>query len=199
MTRSRLVKKLGLALLAVAVFGLSYYLGARHGRPLVNHLQAVELPDPEPVPPFKLRDALGFDFTEKDFIGFWNFVMAGDLSEPECRPLLNRYVLAWNMLAAHPKLQKRTRVVFLHTGAPLSDEDLRQRIHFYNPRFTAAQGSPAALAPLVKALGIPAQEVRHCDPDRSVVGLVDPKGRLLALFTGLTDPRVIARDLQYFQ
>ncbi len=199
MTRSRLFKKLGLALAALAVFGFSYYLGARHGRPLVHHLQAVELPEPGPVPPFRLRDALGFDFTEKDFIGYWNFVMAGDLTEAQCRPLLDRYVLAWNLLAAHPKLQRRTRVVFLHTGALLADEELRRRIHFHNPRFTAAQGAPQALAPLVETLGIPDREARHCDPDRSVVGLVGPRGRLLALFTGITDPKVIAKDLQYFQ
>jgi hypothetical protein len=55
---------------------------------------------------------------------------------------------------------------------------------------------------LARQLGITETELAgeiECDPQNSVVALINPDGYLLALFTAVTDPSVIARDLRFFQ
>lgn len=202
MKRARLGTKLLFALSALAVFATSYYLGNRYARPGGTDLQAFALPQPQKIQPFQLRDKNGEMFDARSFEGHWNFVMAGDLKHEECRSLLVRYVLAWNHLAAKPKLQKKTRVVFLDTADPLPSQELKTLIEFFNPAFTAVNGKREEWAKLAAQLGISRQSIDSgipCDSRNGVVALINPDGYLLALFTAVTDPATIASDLLFFQ
>ena len=203
MRRAGLGTKLLFALAALAVFATSYYLGNRYARPGRVDLQAFELPQPQKIHPFRLNDKNGKVFDAQALRGHWNFVMAGDLEHPECRSLLVRYVLAWNYLATDPKLQKRTRVVFVDTrDPPLPSEELKKLIEFFNPTFTAVNGSPPEWKRLLAQLGFPRQSLEkgiECDSQNGVVALINPDGYLLALFTAVTDPAVIASDLRFFR
>ncbi len=197
------LSRLFFALAAVAVFTFSYYLGNRYAHPRRGQIQAFAFPDPVKVAPFRLVDKEGNPFTEADLLGHWNFVVTGDLDRGQCRTLLFRYVLAWNDLAARPKLQRKTRVVFLALGRKSrSPAELKKFIDFFNLAFTAIDGAPAQKEALARQLGVPESALRdgvRCDSQNGVVALIDPKGFLLALFTGVTDPAVIAHDLRYFQ
>ncbi len=203
MRTGNLVSKLLFALAALAVFTFSYYLGNRYARPGHDRLQAFVFPEPQQVVPFRLVDKNGAPFTENAFRGHWNFVVTGDLEQERCRPLLFRYVLAWNYLANEPKLQEKTRVVFLDLGRePRTPEELKQFIDFYNPAFTAIDGDAGQKRRLARQLGVPEAALERgvqCDSQNGVVALISPDGVLLALFTGVTDPAAIARDLRFFQ
>jgi len=199
----KVLVKLLFALAALSVFAFSYYLGNRYARPGHDSLQAFVLPEPQKIEAFKLVDKEGRVFDEKSFEGHWNFVMAGDLRDENCRSLLVRYVLAWNYLASDPKLQKKTRVVFLDmTDPPKSDGQLKSEIDFFNPAFTAVDGPDPERRKLARQLGISKAVLDRgieCDSQNSVVALINPDGYLLALFTAVTDPAVIAKDLRFFQ
>ncbi len=203
MSTRRILTKLLFAVAAVTVFGVSYYLGNRYARPGAAELQAFVFPDPKPLEAFRLLDKKGDPFTPASFKGHWSFLVTGNLDDERCRPLLFHYVLAWNHLAGNPKLQQQTRVVFLDMArTPRTPEQLRRFIDFYNPAFTAVTGPWETRARLARRLGVSQQALETgvgCDPENGVVGLVDPEGVLLALFTGVTDPAAIAHDLKFFQ
>ena len=199
----KILVKLLFALAALSVFVFSYYLGNRYARPGHDSLQAFVLPEPQKITPFRLVDKEGKIFNENSFEGYWNFVMAGDLKDEKCRSLLVRYVLAWNYLAADPKLQKKTRVVFLNmTNPPLTAGQLKAGIDFFNPAFTTLDGPDTERRKLARQMGISRTTLdrgTECDSQNSVVALINPDGYLLALFTAVTDPAVIAKDLRFFQ
>ena len=197
--QKKIVPKLVFALLAVIVFIASYYLGNQYARPLTKEISATVLPRPENVGDFQLKDKYGEAFTGESFKNFWNFVIVGNLYDGGCDSLLRLYIMAWNNLADKPQLQKMTRVVFVQTGATTPDDagKLKQAIEFYNPAFTAVFGDEREIQKLGKHIGLPASSTT-CAPDASIVALINPKGYLLALFTGITNPMHIARDLQYF-
>lgn len=194
----KLAPKLLFALLAALVFIASYYLGNQYARPLLKNMDATVLPTPQKVTNIAFTDENGQIFTAASFRDFWNFVLVGNLDDEGCDSLLRLYVSAWNYLAVKPALQKSTRVVFVHTGGnPAETKELKQRIDFYNPAFTALRGDQREIQKLEKQIGL-TSDTTHCHLESSTVALINPEGYLLALFTGAKDPAQIASDLQYF-
>ncbi|WP_456373327.1 SCO family protein [Thiolapillus sp.] len=195
----RLTIKFLLAIMAALIFSLSYYLGNRYARPLMTDLQAWTFPEPKRIGPFRLTDEQGRIFTQESLRGHWNFLMAGNLADPGCDELLRLYVFAWNRLAHDRLLQKQTRVVFLQTTA-MPQAELKQDIEFYNPAFTALSGTQEEMKSLAGQMGLPTSRSlpSSCNIKKSAVALINPDGFLVALFTGLTDPVVIAHDQQFF-
>ena len=119
-------------------------------------------------------------------------------------PVHNVYYLlsyAWNRLAHIPRLQQNTRIVFVALdNENLPAAQLKRFIEFYNPDFTALSGSNTNLEYLVDQLGLTGEtsfNQIYCDDRTTVVGLVDPRGYLVARFVGISDPRIIARDLEF--
>lgn len=196
--QKKIFPKLLFALLAAVVFIASYYLGNQYARPVTKDISATVLAQPEKISDFQLTDDDGEVFTPRSFESFWNFVIVGNLQAPSCDSLLRLYVMAWNNLAHKPALQKKTRVVFVHSGADLKKpEQLKQAIAFFNPAFVAVSGAEEAVQRLAQQLGLHNGKT-SCATDSNTVALISPDGYLLALFTGATDPVRIARDLQYF-
>ncbi|WP_296802893.1 SCO family protein [Thiolapillus sp.] len=196
--QKKIAPKLLFALFAVLIFIASYYLGNQYARPLVKDISATVLPRPEKIGGFVLTDKDGKVFTADSFKNFWNFVVVGNLYDGGCDSLLRLSVSAWNRLAANPALQKTTRIVFVQAAAgPDGTEKLKQAIEFYNPAFTAVSGDKREIQKLGQQIGLYTDNP-GCNPESSVVALINPEGYLLALFTGSDNPAEIARDLQYF-
>ena len=195
----RLTIKFLLAIMAAVIFALSYYLGNRYGRPMMADLQIWAFPEPQGVAGFTLEDKNGDIFNRESLEGHWNFLMAGDLEDPGCRKLLRLYVFAWNRLAHDMPLQKQTRVVFLQT-TPMPRADMKQAVEFFNPAFTAISGDAKEMQRITRQIGLPDTGLlpSSCSIEKSAVALINPDGFLVALFTGLTDPVVIAHDQQFF-
>jgi len=196
--QKKILPKLLFAVFAVGIFVASYYLGNQYARPLTHDLGATVLPQPEKIREFHLVDKNGDPFTSQSLKNFWNFVIVGSLQDTGCDSLLRLYVQAWNNLAHKPALQRQTRVVFIDPGLSAQQpEQWKQAIEFYNPAFTAVSGEQEEIRKLGRQIGL-FTETTACSTSGSVVALINPEGYLLALFTGETDPRRIAADLEFF-
>jgi protein SCO1/2 len=93
------------------------------------------------------------------------------------------------------------QVIFISVD-PARDtpEHLAAFAGFFDPSFIGATGNDDALAPLVKNLGIHYQRVEgkkkesYTMDHTASVFLVDPKGRLKAVFSWPHDPQAMAKD-----
>ena len=187
------------AILGLVVFLFSYQLGNRYAQPDKPDTSAFVLPEPIAIEAFSLIDEDGAAFNSGDLKGSWTLVMPGDHRLASCKQLMTRYVLAWNRLANDKPLQNMTRVAFL-TLAPTdqSNNGLKSFIEFMHPDFVGLSGEEDEVRGFAAQLGLADSNDKLilCDKLDSIVALINPQGQLSALFTGISDPAIIAHDLE---
>ncbi len=187
------------AILGLAVFLFSYQLGNRYAQPEKPDTSAYLLPEAIALMPFSLTDEEGAAFDTADFKNYWTLVIVGDHQHAGCKRLLTLYVLAWNRLAHDRPLQNMTRVAFLSLAASgYTVSELKSYIEFMHPDFIALTGDKADLDQLSVQLGLPEDDNKsvQCSEQNGIVALINPDSELNALFTGISDPAVIAHDLE---
>lgn len=192
--------KVILALFGMAIFAFSYQLGNRYANRGKATLVANILTRPVLLTQLHFIDKNGEPFNVDSFSPYWNVLIGGNHKLQACKDLVTAYVLAWNRLSHLPELQKSTRIVFyLLDPGNTPPGELKSFIDFYNPDFTAVSGDRPGVQYLAEQLGLPGKEDSdhiYCESQASVVGLVNPQGYLVATFTGSSEPRAIAHDLQ---
>lgn len=197
--QSKILSKITFAVLGLAVFLFSYQLGNRYAQPEKPDTTALLLDDPIPLKTISLIDEEGAPFHTRNLEKHWTLVIIGDHRLDSCRQLLTRYVLTWNRLAHDESLQSMTRVAFLSLSpGEISPDELKSTIEFAHPDFIALTGKQDDLRQFAVQLGLSqaAEKPVECSDLDSIVSLIDPDARIRAIFTGLTDPAVIARDLE---
>jgi protein SCO1/2 len=149
--------------------------------------------DAVPLPAFALHRTNG-TLTNADLLGHWTLLDFGYTYCPDICP---------TTLATLKEV--KTRLAVNGTTAPQfvfvsvdpardSPERLGEFVRFFDPGFIGVTGDDAALAPLVKHLGVSYQRLDAMDKklyvvDHSaVVYLIDPQGRLKATFSWPHDP-----------
>lgn len=164
-----------------------------------SQLSATVINDDKPLPAFSLARA-GSPLTNNDLLGHWSLLFFGYTHCPD---------VCLTSLAALKDMRSRLQaagvalpqVIFVSVDAARdTPKRLAEFVTFFDPSFIGATGNDAALAPLVKNLGVFYQRkegkkkgsytVNHT----SSVFLVDPKGRLKAIFSWPHDPQVMAKD-----
>ena len=84
--------------------------------------------------------------------------------------------------------------------APASqpNTELKSFIEFVHPDFVGLSGEEDDARQFAAQLGLAESENKYlqCNELDSIVALIDPEGQLNALFTGISDPVTIARDLE---
>jgi len=195
--------KIAIALLAVLMFYIGLQLGTLYQRETLENLSATVLPEPWTVEPFKLIDQDGQPFTADNLRAQWDFLFFGYTHCPDvCPTTLAMLSRVYNRLAARPKLQARTRVLFVSVD-PARDtpEQLKGFVSYFGPEFLGVTGSEAEIEKVTSQLNIYYQ--RHAPPegsedyavDHSASLLVaDPQGRIRAVFAGVYDPAAVAAD-----
>jgi protein SCO1/2 len=149
--------------------------------------------DATPLPPFELRRSDG-KLNNTDLLGHWTLLSFGYTFCPDiCPTTLATLKEVKSQLAMRGAAEPQ--VIFVSVD-PARDtpEQLAAFTRFFDPAFVGATGDDAALATLVKHLGV--QYQRHEGPDQqryvvdhsAVVYLVDPQGRLKATFSWPHDP-----------
>lgn len=138
-------------------------------------------------------------FHLQDLTEHWSLLILGDHRHDSCKQFMTRYVLAWNRLAHDKQLQDMTRAVFL-TLAPVSQsrDELKSFIEFIHPVFVGLAGAEGEAQRFAVQLGLAAAEtgsVQCADLD-TIVALINPQSQLSALFTGISEPAIIAHDLE---
>lgn len=193
----RLLLAVGLALALAA--GALVWRGMQgpHPQPL---LAAVDLQPPAPLPAFVLQKPEGGTFTNNDLAGRWSIIFFGYTYCPDiCPTALTTLVQMRNELVRQGATPPQ--VVFISVD-PKRDqpEVLRQYASSFDSAFLSVSGSDAALASLVKHLGV--YYFRHDkdgDPhyvvDHSAgLYLIDPQGRWRAFFPPPQEGQKLAAD-----
>jgi protein SCO1/2 len=193
-----------LTLLALAGLGAGLWLGL--GRldpappPPPTLVGGTLLPQPRPLEPFRLTAHDGTPFELSSLEGHWSFLTFGYTQCPDVCPMV---LTTLNAVAARiPDRTPRPEFVFVSVD-PERDtpEQLGRYVAYFNPAFRGVTGPDPALQRLTGQLGVLYARAEQQDTamgylvDHSAsVLLIDPAGRLAAVFSAPQDPAAMARD-----
>lgn len=173
--------------------------------------QATLLPEAKPVQPFKLEDASGQAFTNKQLEGHWSMVFFGYTHCPDvCPTTLQTLATTLKHMSQTDPEQELPQVIFISVDPERDSMDrLKQYVGYFNNKFIGVSGDPTQLQALSSQLGIIYAKVKTgSDGDYLVdhsaaILLFDPDGQLRALFSVPHDPDKISRDFlaikKYFE
>lgn len=152
-----------------------------------------------PLSPFNLVDSNGNKFVEKSLNGHWNLMFFGYTTCPDvCPATLSLVREAWQKFdGKYP-----ARFIFVSVN-PIDDNTnhLKEFLGNYHPDFMGLTGPSQEIAKLSQQLNIIAEKSIDQDTGISRIDhtaalmLVDPRGRLKAIFTPPLDANAIVNDL----
>lgn len=159
-----------------------------------------------PLPKFSLVDHNGETFGKPRVKDHWSFLFFGYTHCPDiCPTTLNALDQAMQTIEKNSE-DADPRVVFISVD-PARDtpEKLQDYVSYFNPEFIGVTGEPAALRTLTSDLGIVSAKILNPrdsknDPDNYLVDhsasimLIDPQGRLAAVFGAPHEPDSLAAD-----
>jgi protein SCO1/2 len=156
---------------------------------------------PRSLPAFELVDQHGASFGPDSLRGRWSFVFFGFVNCPDICPTTLATLAAARDALEDLSAAKRPGVVLVSVD-PGRDTPpvLATYVAHFDPSFTGVTGPPSALDALADALGVavvvgPEDDDGNYAVDHSAaVFLVDPKARVVALFTTPHEAPAIARD-----
>lgn len=189
-----------LALLGAALALRTRYSGPAPAIPPAgSQLSATLINDMQPLPAFSLVRA-GGTVTNADLEGHWTLMFFGYTHCPD---------VCLTGLAAMNDMRNRLKaagvvppqVIFISVD-PARDTPahLATFVGLFDSSFIGVTGNDAALAPLVKNLGVHYQRAEGQDKNRYTVDhstsafLIDPKGRLKAVYSWPHDPKTMAEE-----
>jgi protein SCO1/2 len=163
--------------------------------------QALLFEEARPLPDFALVDHAGRPFGPERLHGRWTFLFFGFVNCPDvCPTTLTTLAAARKSLADLPERERpAVTLVSVDPGRDTPDVLARYVTHF-DPSFTGVTGSQDAIGALTAGLGVavvigPADAEGNYSVDHTAaIFLVDPQGRLAALFGGPHEAGRIARD-----
>jgi protein SCO1/2 len=203
--RTRDSLRRGLTAAAIAALALGIWAGSSYFQTGLQQAPAAiqsgtVLPSPRPLQPFALTGSDGKPFTLDNLKQNWHFLAIGYTHCPDVCP---------TTMATFDAIAKQTGsssdkpgFVFVSVD-PERDtpEKLRQYAGYFNPEFLAATGPHPALKGLTGQLGILYAKADNqetamgylVDHSASIL-LIDPQGRLSAIFSPPHDPAAMAED-----
>ncbi|HDP90423.1 MAG TPA: SCO family protein [Thioalkalivibrio sp.] len=153
------------------------------------------------VPEFTLSDHRGEDFDESTFEDRWSFVFFGYTYCPDICPT-TLATISSTLKAIDPGAHPVQGVFVSVDPERDSPERMADYVTYFHPDIIGITGADAEIARLTGPLGILAVKTPDPnDPDNYLVDhsasilLIDPRGRLSAVFGAPHDPLAMARDL----
>lgn len=163
-------------------------------------LEATVLPLPRALPAFNLIDHAGMPFGPDRLAGHWTFLFFGFTHCPDvCPTTLTTLATAVHALDDLPP-EQRPHVVLVSVDPERDTSEILARyVTAFDPSFLGVTGEPGAIATFAEALGIahakvPLPEGGYTVDHTAAVLLLDPAGRLAAVFTPPHRGATIARD-----
>lgn len=193
-----------LPILAIGALGLGLWAGLAQSPEGSRSAQALrsgtQLPNPRPLKPFDLTATDNSAFTLENLQEQWTFLAFGYTHCPDVCP---------TTLATFDAIDRQTRKLdeypkFLFISVDPerdSPEKLGDYVRYFNPDFLGATGTHENLQRLSGQLGIIYAKVESensamgylVDHSASIL-LLDPGGRLAAIFSAPHDPKGMAED-----
>jgi protein SCO1/2 len=176
-----------------------------HGSPApVATQRATVLSPPRTITGFSLVDQSGQPFTPERLRGKWTFVFFGYTHCPDvCPTTLSALARVDELLRAQPGEHENVQTVFVSVD-PQRDtpQTLAQYVAYFNRGFTGVTGTQEQIDRLARDLGIVHLRTQEdasggylIDHTASVL-LINPDGKLRALFGVPHDPKLIAADFE---
>jgi hypothetical protein len=180
-------------LAAMGLFVVGYYWGNRYqysGDPPV--IEGVLLRPPVMLPDFELRDADGLPFTRNDLADRWTLLAFGELHRADGHLAVNRMIGVYNRLTDQPELREQLQLALAseqqELGLSRDFSRLSSALKVLSgdaaelDRVRASAGNTPGRGPATGELGTPFY-------------LIDPKTRLMVVFTEAQKPEAIAEDI----
>jgi protein SCO1/2 len=171
--------------------------------PAVPVLQAgTALSQPKPLTPFVLTDQDGGEMTERGLRGTWTFAAIGYTTCPDICPMTMATFVALQkqIAAAGSGLGPRFMFISVDPGRD-TPERLAQYVRHFDPGFRGATGPDEVLRALARDLGglyarveDPKSALGYTMDHSASIYLIDPQGRLAAIFSTPHDTTMMARD-----
>jgi protein SCO1/2 len=191
-----------LAVGAISVlFGLwTFYNTHDHNQRQFKLANGYLLPNPQALQPFKLTTDTGQSFNLQSMKGRWSFVFFGFSHCQKICPAtlarLSKMDETLKQAGANPMPQ----VVFVSIDP---DRDTAQRLHRYlksfNERFVGLTGEQQKIKQFIKQFNVLYTKVQQANGEYTLdhsgtLMLVDPQGKLAAMFRQPLDPQALAGD-----
>lgn len=150
----------------------------------------------KPLNSFHLVDVNGKEFTEKSLRGHWTLIFFGYTRCPDiCPKTLGIVRDSWNLFTtSHTPIP--VRFVFADISrTPIANDELKAFLENYHQDFMGVIGTPDQMHRLSDQLGIYAQQTPDKIDHTAALMLIDPQGRLNAIFTPPFSALDIMHDL----
>jgi protein SCO1/2 len=153
------------------------------------------------LPAFELIDQARAPFGPARMRGRWTFLFFGFVNCPDVCPTTLAMLADVRARIATASAGDVPQVVLVSVD-PGRDTPpvLAQYVAHFDPSFTGVTGDPAAIETLTRALGVavavgaPADDGSYAVDHTAAIFLVDPAGRVAALFNTPHEARAIVRD-----
>jgi len=186
--------RLIMAVAAVGLFLIGYQWGNQfqHAHQTLPRIQGVLLRPPIDLPEFELYGPQG-PFSRDNLHGAWSLIAFGSPGSAVGHRGVARLIEIANRIADQPNLRKQLKLLLISADdAPVLARDFEQ----LTPSLRVLSAPEQPLAELKQALGA-AQRAPAEDTDLPPpLFLVDPKARLISLFSGGQSANSIAADLK---
>jgi len=163
--------------------------------------QAVLFSETRPLPEFALVDQGGRPFGPEQLRGRWTFLFFGFVNCPDiCPTTLATLAAARRSLTDLPDAERPAVTLVSVDPGRDTPEVLARYVAHFDPSFRGITGSAEAIAMLTGALGVAvilgpaAADGSYAVDHSAAIFLVDPDGRLAALFGTPHEAGTIARD-----
>jgi len=162
-----------------------------HSMQFPKELMGVVRPEPKPLSSFNLIDHNGDAFTRENLLGKWTFLFFGYTHCPDVCPMtLSVLSSVYNGIDEESGDGVGEQVVFLSVD-PVRDTPakLADYMAFFNEKFIAVTGSKEEIDEFSEQYGAGYILGEETSPGEysvnhtSAIFLIDPKGRLVALFS----------------
>lgn len=203
-SRSLVVVAVGIAAVAAGLwFGAGWFKGgARPTAPMAVALTAgTPLPQAKPLKPFALIDQDGRALTGEGLLGHWTFAAIGYTTCPDICPMtMATFVALERQIGGGGAEAPRFLFISVDPGRD-TPERLAQYVRHFSMDFQGATGADAELQALVRDLGglyarveDPKSALGYTMDHSASIYLIDPQGRLAAIFSAPYDPAMMAQD-----
>lgn len=181
---TRRQRRIVILALAFLTFGIAYYGGNKYSSGPLPKISGIYLKPPIETPEFDLKFVDGRAFANENLADNWSLLVLDPAGLKETYFSLAR---VHNQLATTPELYRELQFYYLlDPNEQLEDPIVtppKSRLHML-------EGQEAAVLEVFERFGIDVDENQYS------YFLIDPDGRMLALFSGQQEPASIASDIR---
>jgi protein SCO1/2 len=197
------MKRIPIIILAILALVGGYYAGNLfQKKPLVPVLASVLQPAKE-IRAFNLTGGDDNAFTLDNFKDQWTLVYFGYTYCPDiCPTTLNDIVRVYNRLADEPGITQNLKTLLISVDPDRdTPKRLQEYVTFFQSDFLAATGDKEMIARVAKDFAAfykvhePDENGNYPVDHSSTVSLVNPDGKIAAIFIGIADANQVADDL----